>query len=243
MRDNRSPNSIQNFGGMREEKPDSAIQNEGYIKKIFFLKKKVVFSIIVTSIVFVGIMLMLFYRNYKIQQNNVDIKNIKSQISSLKNKSDNIEDQIKNIKKYKEIWITSESRRKDFDGIKIADFNQSFKLLTEKYKLFKPTIKISAPEILEKGVYNVQTLSVNLVNCQISFQSLTDRIAIDFINNFFTILPGYVVIEDLSMEKTKKDGYSNQDLIDISTGELKGLTETKVNFYWYFLKRKAQSNL
>jgi hypothetical protein len=45
------------------------------------------------------------------------------------------------------------------------------------------------------------------------------------------------------MEKTKKDGYSNQDLIDISTGELKGLTETKVNFYWYFLKRKAQSNL
>lgn len=214
-------------------------KNSAYVKKVSSLKHKIIFHICCFSALVIAIVMIIFYGQYAMQNSDEDIRNLNVQIADLTNKSNNIEAKISDARKYKQIWMNASQNNKDFNGIKISDISDKFKIIADQYNLSKPSISISAPETLKDGIYNRQVLDVNLVNCVANFEALTDKIAIDFINNFTSTLPGYVIISDVQIKKIKKEGYSDEDLMDISTGKISGLTSAKVDFSWYFLKLKA----
>ncbi|MES2677038.1 MAG: hypothetical protein V4612_01815 [Pseudomonadota bacterium] len=230
-------NSLQNL--ISKNSISLAPKNDAYDKKISHLKHKIIFNICICGALLVIIMSIIFYSQYLVTGNNEDVRNLNAQIEALRNKSANIEARVNDAKKYKQIWIESAEKKKNFDGIKISDLNDSFKNLAEKNNLSGAVINISVPEVLKEGVYNRQALDVYLVNFVLTFDALTDKIAVDFISSFLNSLPGYVVINDLSIKKNKKEGYSDEDLINISSGKINGLIAVKVNFSWYFLKRKT----
>ncbi len=211
-----------------------------YQKKINHLKKQIVFGLSVFAVIVVIITSFNFYDTLSQENHAEEISIIETEISDLKMKISGSEEKINDTKKYKQLWISANDKKKDFNGIKIADINNNFNSLAQQYKISEPTITISVPEVLTNGIYQLQTLDANLINCNISFNALTDRLALDFINDFIDDLPGYVIINDLTIKKNKKEGYNDQELTDISNGKFPGLVSTKISFSWYFLKRKPK---
>jgi hypothetical protein len=214
-------------------------KNEEYEKKIAYLKRRATFNIFTTAALLLVVVVIIFYSQYIKKANEEDIAFFNSRITDLQNKSANIEAMISDAKKYKQIWLKADDKKKNFSSVKISDVNETFKNLVEKYSISESSINISVPEILKDGVYNRQVLDVYLINFVISFNAITDRVAVDFINSFINTLPGYVVISDVSIKKSQKAGYNESDLINISNGKINGLTSTKINLSWYFLKRKV----
>ena len=214
------------------------LKTSAYNKKILSLRRKITVNAAVSAFIIILIIAAVFVNSIITKGNDEDIEIVNTKINELKTKSANIETRIIEVKTYRQVWANANTKTKNFDGVKIADVNSSFNLLAEKYGIGKPTINISVPEILKGGIYDRQVLDVNLINCTINFDSTTDKVAIDFIDNFLSSLPGYTTINDLSITKGKKDGYGDIDLLDISTGKIAGLTSVKTSFSWYFLKRK-----
>jgi hypothetical protein len=221
--------------------PPKAPENDPYRKKIINFKKRIIFGLSELALILVVLFGFNFYDKAS-QENNIEqVTLIEGQLNDLRTKSTGIEAKINDARKFKQIWILADNKRKNFNGIKISDVNSDFTSLAEKNNITKSSITLSAPDILKEGVYQLQTLDVNLVNCNIAFDALTDRAAIDFIESFVGSLPGYVIINDLSIRKTRKEGYSTQDLADISSGKFPNLVSGKVSFSWYFLKRKPKT--
>ncbi len=217
-------------------------ETDPYRKKIANFKKRIIFHLSAFLTIIIIIIAFSFYDTIYQKNNAEQIVNMKTQISDLKIKSADIEIKINNAKKFKQLWIAASSKKKDFSGIKIADVNNNFNSLAKKYDITKPSITISAPKILKNGIYKLQTLDVNLVNFNISFDSLTDESALNFINNFTDSLPGYTIISNLAIKKSRKAGYSKKELVEISNGKFPNLISSKVSFSWYFLKRKPKLN-
>ncbi|EFK95015.1 hypothetical protein LDC_2973 [sediment metagenome] len=212
-----------------------------YNKKIINFKKRIIFALTAFAIILAVMLAFNFYGNASKENDAEQIAIIEGQISDLRNKSAGTEAKINDAKKFKLLWMNANKQKKNFDGIKVADITNDFNSLAEKNNITKHSITLSVPDVLKEGVYKLQTLDVNLINCSMSFDALTDREALDFIESFISGLPGYVVINDLSIKKTRKEGYSSQDLVDISSGKFPNLISGKVNFSWYFLKRKPKS--
>lgn len=220
----------------------SKIKNEAYDKKASHLKHKIILCLCFSGAFLVVIIAIIFHSQRMVTMNEKDVSLLNAQIGDLKNKSANVEARVGDAKKYKQIWIKADEKKKNFKEIKISDINVGFKALSDQFNLSKSSINISVPEILKDGVYSRPTLDVHLVNCVVNFDALTDKIAVDFINTFVESLPGYVIINDFSIKKNKKGGYSDADLINISSGNFGGLISAKVSFSWYFLKHKVATN-
>jgi len=222
---------------LEETKP---LEATPYQKKIAALKKKIIFGLSL----FVMIVIIIFSFNFydtKLQSNHIkELSAIENRASDLQMKISGSEEKSNETKKYKKLWVAASSKKKDFNGIKIADINSNFDSLAKKYNISEPVITISVPEVLSGGIYQLKNLEVNLVNCSITFNSLTDRLALDFINNFIDNLPGYIIINDLSIKKGKKESYTEEELIDISNGKFPSLISTRISFSWHFLKRKPK---
>lgn len=230
---NQTPPSFQ-----KTQTIEATLVNDEYKAKIKRLKNRIIFNLSTSLFFLIFLIATLFYSQKSSEDNARDISDLNSKISELKNKSSNIESRVNEVKKYKQIWDKIDENKKNFSNLRIVDVNDNFNSLADKFGLASPTITMSAPEVLKDGVYNRQSLEVQLVNCTINFQSLTDRNAIDFMNVFMKTVPGYVIINNVSIKKSRKEGYSETDLVDISTGKMSRLTTTKVSFSWYFLKNK-----
>ncbi len=216
------------------------IINSEYNQKIHKFKRRIIFNACTSIFFIIFIVATVLYSGYLAENNTSDINYLNSKISELRNKSSNIESRVNDVKKYKQIWMKVSEKKKDFIGIKIVDFSNDFENLAKKYNLSVPTISLSPPEILKDSVYNRPTLEVQLVTGAITFNALTDRIAMDFVNEFTSSLPGYIVVHNISIKKSKKEGYSESELMDISVGKFSGIANTKLDFAWYSLKNKAQ---
>ncbi len=213
------------------------VKSRAYQKKIIGLKSKIVFGFSIAGFLLVALLSIWFYSRNLSQKNINELNSVDKRIEDLKNESNNIEAKIKDAKKYKQVWAEVDSKKKEFDGIKISDLNEKLKNLADQYEV-SAAINISIPEILTGGAYDRQSLEVHLVNCTITLTALTDKAALDFLQSFLDTLPGYKIVSDLSIKKTKKDGYGISDLIEVSNGKSKGLVSGKVSLSWYFLKHK-----
>jgi cell division protein FtsL len=213
--------------------------SESYSKKVSHLKHQSILGFSTTAILIIILIVFNAYQKSNEKTSRIRVNKLEAQIADLKNKSADIEKKIKNAKGYKRLWDKASDNKKNFSGIDISDINRTFSILSEKYNIISPSINISVPESLKDGIYDRQALEVNLIKCTMSFSSIRDDVAMAFINNFINTLSGYVIITGLDIKKTK-ESYSNEDLINISTGDVSGSIKSTVNFSWYFLKRKEQ---
>ncbi|MFT6333138.1 MAG: hypothetical protein ACJAW3_001491 [Lentimonas sp.] len=227
-------------GGENKEKLQSNKNkpkiNEQYIRKIISLRKKIALGMVISVIFLLIISAIVIYGQNKNKKNIDDVKKIKITIINLQNKASDIASRVSDVKKYKKIWLQADDGKKDFSPIKISKLNESFNNLVKKYKTTSPNISITAPQILRSGIYDRSHLSLSMVNCKIKFRSLTDGDAANLINELFTSLKGYKIVESLTIQKTPKDILDKNKLIKISRGDIKSLISTELNFYWYFLK-------
>jgi cell division protein FtsL len=233
---------LQQAAELAKNSDASKIKNEAYDKKASHLKHKIIICLCFSGAFLVVMIAIIFHSQRMLTINEKDVSLLNAQIGDLKNKSANVEARVSDAKKYKQIWIKADEKKKNFNGIKISDINGGFKALSDQFNLSNSSINISVPEILKDAVYSRQTLDVYLVNFVVNFDALTDKSAVDFINTFVNSFPGYVIINDFSIKKNKKGGYSDADLINISSGKFSGLISAKVSFSWYFLKHKVATN-
>jgi hypothetical protein len=221
-------------------KPEVKKPASPYDKKVTNLKKKIIVSLSLFAIILVVIISLNFYDKKSLENYSAKFSTLETEIGELETKITSSEERVSQTNKYKKLWISANSKKKNFNGIKISEINDKFTSLAEQYNITNPTITISLPEILNTGIYQLQILDVNLINCNIGFNALTDKFALDFINGFIADLPGYVVINDLLIKKDKKEGYSDQELNQISNGKFPNLISAKVSFSWYFFKHKPE---
>lgn len=211
-----------------------------YRQKILNFKKRIIFGVSTFGVLLVFIFSFNFYDRKTQDGDSEQIASMETQINDLRNRASGTEAKINDAKKFKRLWTNASDRKKNFNGIKVVEVTNDFNSLAEKNDISKPSITLSVPEVLKNGVYQLETLDVNLINCTITFEALTDRSALDFIDSFVNSLPGYVVMSDLSIKKSKKESYNEQELVDISNGKFPNLISGKATFSWHFLKRKPK---
>ena len=216
--------------------------NNAYQKKVAYLKHKIVLSVIITALLSICVAGLVIYRTKTQNHHNLDILDLESQINDLKKKSADIETMVRDAKRFKLLWNNTDAKKKDFTEIKISNINDAFVSLTKEYNVSKPSIKISVPEVLSGGVWKTQDLDVALINFNITFDALTDKMAIDFLRDFIKIFPGYVIVSNFEVKRGTKGGYSDDALVRISNGEFSGLVACKIDFSWYYLKPKITSS-
>jgi hypothetical protein len=82
------------------------------------------------------------------------------------------------------------------------------------------------------------TIEMVYSSVDLSFRAINDIEALLFISQLTSSLPGYVVINKLSITKSKD--YTDADLVGISSGQKIRSISSQVNFYWYVYKPKTE---
>lgn len=205
--------------------------------KVNKIRKKIIINFSYSVIFAIIFAYVIHYKNNQSENGKQKIEKIQQQTSSIKINTESLQQRIENVKKYKESWSTISDNKKSTGGIKIDDINSKLAKSAAKYNISNPQIKINLPEEMKDEVFNCKTIIVISSEIQLNFSALDDTKAISFISDFTNNLNGYVVIQNLEIKKTKD--YSEQDLIDISSGKPVNVIEGSVKFYWYSYKEKT----
>lgn len=204
------------------------------------LKKQIIrhFSISLALALFASI--VIYYRLHQEQKSNDAVHAIELETLDIANKTADLESKIGEVKKYKEIFKTISENKKNINGIKIDDINSRLADIGDRHNISDSTIKVSFPEPLTEGIFNMATIEMVYSSVDLSFKAINDIEALLFISQLTNSLPGYVVINKLSVGKARD--YNDADLIAISAGQKIRLVTSQVNFYWYVYKPKTEKN-
>jgi hypothetical protein len=124
--------------------------------------------------------------------------------------------------------------KKNTDGIKIDEINAKLTSIANKYGISNPKIKLSLPEVIKGGVFDLKTANVMMTTASINFTAINDIKAMMFANEFINSLKGYPVVTSFNISKSKE--YTLQELLDVSTGKSSGVVSGKIDFFWYVYK-------
>lgn len=207
--------------------------------KIIDLRKKNIINLSIS-----GVLLLIFGGGvfYDIhQRNNLQSKvdKIKAETLQIQNEATDLQSKAAELSKYKQLWTKISDNKKITNGIKMDEVNAKMTSIAEKYSILPPAIKVTLPETLKDGLFDRSGIIVLLSTVNITFNAASDTRALSFISEFIESLPGYTVITNLQIKKTKD--YSNQDLIDLSSGKSSGAVSGNIDFYWYAFKAKEAS--
>lgn len=199
--------------------------------KIKRLRRNITINLL-ASFLLIIIAIGIFF--YTINQDEVatqELNKIRTEASIIRGQTQDLESQGNDAKKYKETWKTISNNKKNTQGIKMEEVNNTLNTLADKYGIYSPSLQVLLPENLESGVFQRKTLIVSHSSGTLNFETLSDVRALTFIADFFNKLPGYIVITSLEIGKLRK--YSNEDFINISLGKNPGILRVKINFSWY----------
>mgnify|MGYP000418605314 CR=1 FL=1 len=208
--------------------------------KIIDLRKKTLknlsISIVILSLLGVG-----YFLNSR-SKNSLDekIKKSKSEISSVKSKSTNLENKHMEIKTYVEAWRNIKANKIDENGIDMDKVNQILSDTARKYNISKTEIKVNLPNNIKSGIFNTTKTNVLFTEAFLSFQSFDDASAILFLKDFLDSINGYHVIDKILIEKM--NNLENKDFINISLGNNPDIISVKTNFFWYSFKGNGTSS-
>ncbi len=206
--------------------------------KILKLRKKIIASFSVAGILFLAFVAIIFLSYYEKKSAVAKVELIKSDTAQIENQISELETKTVEIKKYQGLWKNLSGNKKNTAGIKMDEINSNLALVAEKYSIFDPVIKVALPETLKDGVFKRATVSVLSTNVSLSFSSADDVMAISFVTEFLNSIPGYVVVTNLELRKSKS--YTDKDLIEISSGKNSAAVNGKVDFFWYAYKEKSE---
>ena len=207
--------------------------------KISVIRKKIIvnFSTSAILVLTLGISIAYFGNDKDILTG--DLEKTKSDTSQIINQSSELQSKVIEIRRYKELWGKITESKKNTDGIKIDDINLKLKTIAEKYIITNQNIRVTLPEILTAPPFNSSTVNILFTTVNLAFDSVNDVKALLFINEFISSLAGYPVLTNLEIKKTKT--YTNEDLVNISSGKGGASITVKVDFSWYVYKNKEGS--
>jgi hypothetical protein len=212
--------------------------------KVVLLRKQIIrnFSIAAVLALFFGA--IFFY--YSNEKNGVKakIEKISEETAQINNDLSDLQSKTAEINKYKNLWSKITANKKNTSGIKVDETNSKLSSIAAKYSIGSASIKLSLPELMKGGIFDRKTVGVMMSTATLTFVAANDVKALMFVDEFISSLKGYPVINSFSIERGKD--YSNDDLIELSTGKTSGLINGKVDFFWYVYKdlepKSAQSN-
>lgn len=207
--------------------------------KILKLRKKIIVSFSVVGVLFLVFVAIILLTYYEKKDATAKVELIKSDIAQIENQISELEIKIVEIKKYQGLWKSLSGNKKNTAGIKMDEINSSLALVAEKYAIFDPVIKVALPETLKDGIFKRSTVSVLSTNVSLSFSAADDVMALSFVTEFINSIPGYVVVTNMEIRKSKS--YTDKDLIEISSGKNSAAVSGKLDFVWYAYKEKSES--
>ncbi len=205
--------------------------------KILILRKRIITNSSISGILIIILGLTFAYDIHKKQVTREEAQRIEAETASIRGKSVELQNKVTEAKKYQEIWKTIRPNKKFVGSLRIDDVTAKIDALAEKYGIEKPAIKMTIPEELTNGVFKRSTVNITVSTATLTYDAVNDVKAIAFISEFIQSVPGYAIIANFDMKKTKK--YTDQDLLQISTGKGSGAITVKVDFFWYLYKQKA----
>lgn len=208
--------------------------------KILDLRKKIIKSAIVSASMVLAIAGLIFYNSSKSKKLNLQISEINSSIADIEGQVADLQGKILEIKKYTNLSKTISENRKKTDGIRMDDINAMLTKIAAKYNIQNPSIKVTLPEVLSGPLFNLKTIAVLTTSATVTFQSFNDSRAILFMTEFVESMPGYTVINNLDLKKSRS--YTVQDLVMISSGKGGGLIDGEFTFSWYAFRGKTPAD-
>jgi hypothetical protein len=205
--------------------------------KIPNLRKKIIINFSITgALLFVLLMILLFIFHVK-KDVSQKVAQIKSETTKVQNQILDLESKTVEIKKYRILWKTLNQNKKTPASIKMDEINANLNSIAEKHSILRPTIKLTLPEVLKEGLFRRPSISVSSTNVSVTFNSPDDSRALSFVTDFINSLPGYVVVTNLNIKKSKS--YTSKDLIELSSGkDSAAMINAKLDFIWYVYKNR-----
>lgn len=205
--------------------------------KLISIRKKIITNLSVSGFVIAALAVVIAYDSHLKKSKREEAEKVEMEASQIKNQSLELQNKVLEATKYQEIWKTISSNRKVLvKNLKIDDVNSIINNLADKHNIMKPAIKMTIPEELNGGIFQRSTVLVTSSSVTLTFSALNDTKAIAFISELANSAPGYILIS--SFEMTKSKDYSDQDLIQISSGNGIGVVLVKADFHWYMYKEK-----
>ncbi len=200
------------------------------------LKKKITINYITAAMLVITLFLVFFLYGYEEKVMNEKVITLDNEISNLKSQYNDLQSKSADIKKYVNMWENISENKKTISGIRLDDITEIVTKTAERYLITDSQIKVAnIPQLVQGGIFNCKTISVIFTKVSINFSAINDIKALMFIDDLFSRIPGYGVINSLEIKKSKD--YSTEDLIKISSGK-GGNIIGNVEFTWYAYRQK-----
>jgi hypothetical protein len=209
--------------------------------KITNLKQKIKINIIIAVLMIVSIVSVAFFYNYFDTNFQSERLKLTDEISNIKSKISEIEGKSQENRKYKEIWKKITVKKKLNTGIKNEEVEKIRINLAQKYFINDSKLKMNVPENLSSNIFKNETLDILHTEGELTFLSYNDVKAIQFAEEFYKSLHGYVVIKNFEIKREKK--YEAKDLKEISTAKNQGHVSGKIEFAWYVFKENKSKEI
>lgn len=165
-------------------------------------------KIIVLSVVFLTFSAILFL---SIEFFLSGKKAIKTEMDNLNQNNENVLLEIKNIinksiiaKNYIAKWEKDFTpSQKKLEGLEINDVQKIIQDVAIKNKIINMSVNF-APVIIVKGAFEKQNISTYTTLITTSFNAITDINVFNFIDDLKTELPGFIVIQEVNLVRTKR---------------------------------------
>ncbi len=206
------------------------------MKKTVELKRKIAINLTVLTLLSAIFVLIIYYIFDSKNISEQKTRNINANNLALRTQLSELNSKVIDIKKYREIWKNIDNNKRNDKGIKMDDINSHMASIAQAHSIINPLFQASLPTNLENNPFNL--LSINLLQTtgNLSFSAVDDLRANMFMSDFFSKLPGYIIITELDMRRIKK--YSSSDYMAISAGTSISGVDVKVIFAWYVYKKK-----
>lgn len=202
----------------------------GKIKKIIYVNSFICFILLTIFL------LIFIYIMNLIQKSEKEVSKIKVEVQKLRIKKVEVENNIKDAQKYKEIWKNIENNKKTTEIVKIDDVNKILAEVAKSHNISNPKITMTLPITLDKSLFKRKTISTLYTSGNLTFQAFDDVSALNFIQEFQSKLVGNFIV--LGVDLNKKSIYSQSDIIAISKGFGQGNVSAKIDFAWYSFRQK-----
>ena len=144
-----------------------------------------------------------YYRIQQEQTGQKTINSLKAEIVVIEEDKEKLKNKILEIKKYRKVFQSISNEKRNSDGIDFDNINSKLKIFGELHNIYNPEIKVSFPENLKNGIFKMRTIAMVSSSVTLSFIAINDIEALLFISEFVDSLPGYTVIHDMSIKKTR----------------------------------------
>ncbi len=207
--------------------------------KIAKIKKNIYINSFICALLIAIFLLIFFYITNLVKLSENEVEKIKIESQKLRMKTVEVENNIKDAKKYKEIWNNIENNKKTTQIIKIDDVNRILIEVAKNNNVNNPKITMSVPINLDKGLFQRKTITTLYTSGNLSFLAFDDVSALNFIQELQSKLSGNFIV--LNIELNKKSNYSQNDFVAISKGSNLGNVSVKIDFAWYNFRQKEQN--